>query len=150
MNDGLLMVTKWTGLTAQYRLLTTPGKMTFDDITNIFSFSHIFFLGQQALFFMVLNTRDIIVKKSKCFQSPPPLLSVSLSVAFVVDNATMSSIRYFKNHASFFFKPKEVDPIKLISIRQVSLSIAIKFIINNSVQLFLFSLKMSITAILAQ
>ena len=38
-------------------------------------------------------------------------------VAFVEDNATMSSIRYFENHA----KPKEADPIKLISLRQISL-----------------------------
>ena len=29
--------------------------------------------------------------------------------------------------------PKEVDPIKLSSLRQISLSIALKYIINNSV-----------------
>ena len=33
-------------------------------------------------------------------------------VAFVEDNATMSSILYFENHVSYFSaKPKEVDPI---------------------------------------
>ena len=36
-------------------------------------------------------------------------------VAFVEDNATKSSIRYFENHVSYLVqKPKEVDPIKLI------------------------------------
>ena len=57
-------------------------------------------------------------------------------VAFVKDNATVSSIRYFENHVSYFCaKPKEVrvDPIKLISLRQISVSIALKYIINNSV-----------------
>ena len=42
--------------------------------------------------------------------------------------------RYFENHASYFvLKPKEEDPIKLISLRQISLSIALKYIIINSV-----------------
>ena len=53
-------------------------------------------------------------------------------MAFVEDNATVSSIPYFENHV-FFAKPKEVDPIKLISLRQISVSIALKYIINNSV-----------------
>ena len=39
---------------------------------------------------------------------------VSFFVAFVEDNATLSSLRYFENHVSFFFvQPNEVDPIKL-------------------------------------
>ena len=33
----------------------------------------------------------------------------------------------------FCTKPKEVDPIKLISLRQISVSIALKYVINNSV-----------------
>ena len=38
-------------------------------------------------------------------------------VAFVEDNATMSSVRYFENHVSkFCAKPKEVDRIKPISL----------------------------------
>ena len=37
-------------------------------------------------------------------------------MAFVEDNAIMSSIPYFENLVSYFMqKPKEVDPIKLIS-----------------------------------
>ena len=56
-------------------------------------------------------------------------------VAFVDDNATMNSILYFENHISYliYSKPKEVDPIKLISLQEISLSIALKYIINNSV-----------------
>ena len=57
-------------------------------------------------------------------------------VAFVKDNATMSSIRYFKNHVEIhriLCKTEELDPIKLIFLRQISLSIAFKYIINNSV-----------------
>ena len=55
-------------------------------------------------------------------QSAQPDMSRNFSlsfifVAFVEDNATMSSIRYFENHA----KPKEADPIKLISLRKISL-----------------------------
>ena len=50
-------------------------------------------------------------------------------VAFVEDNATMSSMRYFVLCA----KPKEADTIKLISQRQISVSITLKYIINNSV-----------------
>ena len=35
-------------------------------------------------------------------------------MAFVEDNATLSSIPYFENHVSYFCaKPKEVDPINL-------------------------------------
>ena len=46
----------------------------------------------------------------------------------------MSSIAYFENHELYFFvKPKEVDPVKLISLRQISISIALKYIINNSI-----------------
>ena len=33
----------------------------------------------------------------------------------------------------FCAKPREVDPIKLISLRQTSVLIALKYIINNSV-----------------
>ena len=63
-----------------------------------------------------------------------PLFFQSIFVAVVEDNATMSSIRYFENHVSYFCaKPKEVDPIKLIYLRQISRSIALKYIINNSV-----------------
>ena len=40
----------------------------------------------------------------------------AIFVAFVEDNATMSSIEYFENHVSHCAKPKEVDPIKLISL----------------------------------
>ena len=58
----------------------------------------------------------------------------------------------------FCAKPKEVNPMKLISLQQINLSIALKYRINNSVwkhsesghwwlQHFLFSLKISITAI---
>ena len=65
---------------------------------------------------------------------------------------------YWKSCIVFCAKLKEVDPIKLISLRQISLSIALKYIINNNLwkytesghrwlQLFLFSLKTSITAI---
>ena len=55
-------------------------------------------------------------------------------LAFVEDNATMSSIGYFENHASkFCAKLTEVDPIKLISLRQISVSIALKYVINNSI-----------------
>ena len=43
------------------------------------------------------------------------------------DNITMSSIRYFENHAIVFrAKPKEVYPIKRISLRQISVSVALK------------------------
>ena len=52
-------------------------------------------------------------------------------VAFVNDNATMSSILYFENHVSILCKTE--DPIKLISLRQVSVSIALKYIINNNI-----------------
>ena len=53
---------------------------------------------------------------------------------FVEDNATMSSIRYFENHACILCKTEgSSDPIKLISLQQISLSIALKYIINNSV-----------------
>ena len=49
-------------------------------------------------------------------------------VVFVEENTTMSSTRYFENHVSYFVqKPKEVDPIKLISLRQVTVSIALKY-----------------------
>ena len=42
-------------------------------------------------------------------------------VAYVEDHATLSSIRYFENHVSLFCAtwPKEVDPIKLISLQQI-------------------------------
>ena len=40
---------------------------------------------------------------------------------------------FWKSCIVFCVKPNEVDPIKLISLRQVSLSIALKYIINNSV-----------------
>ena len=56
-------------------------------------------------------------------------LPVFLFVPF--DNATVSSIWYSKNHVSYFTKPKEVDLIKLISLRQTSVSIALKYIINK-------------------
>ena len=61
-------------------------------------------------------------------------LLVKVFVAFVEDNATMSSLRYFEKSCIIFCaKPKDVDPIKLISLRQKkSLSIALKYIINNS------------------
>ena len=80
-------------------------------------------------------------------------------VAFVKDNATMSSIRYFENHISYFAKPKEADPIKLISLLQLSVSTALNYIINNTEQRIkinrlrasmfatLFLLKIYITAI---
>ena len=64
-----------------------------------------------------LNSRSLTFK----------ILIKWIFVAFVADNATVSSIRYFENHVSYFVqKPKEVDPIKLISIRQISVSIALK------------------------
>ena len=37
-------------------------------------------------------------------------------VAFVEDNANMSSIQYFQNHEVFCATPKKVDPVKLISL----------------------------------
>ena len=56
------------------------------------------------------------------------------NVAFVEDRATMISIRYFeKSCIVFCAKPKEVDPIKLISLCRMSVSIALKYMINNSV-----------------
>ena len=58
--------------------------------------------------------------------------SVYIFVAFVEDNAKMSSIGYFENHV-FCAKPKEVDPIKVISLQQISVLIALKYIINNNV-----------------
>ena len=62
------------------------------------------------------------------------VLGKGLSVAFVEDSATMSSIRHLENHVSYFVqKPQEVNPIKHISLRQISVSIAFKYIINNSV-----------------
>ena len=96
---------------------------------------------------------NIVTKREKLCLFPHTVF-----VAIVEDNATMSSIPYFENRVSYFVQLKEVDPIKLISLRQISLSIALKNIINNSVwkktepghrwlQLFLFSLKMSVTAI---
>ena len=43
-----------------------------------------------------------------------------LFMAFVEDNGTMSSIQYFENHLSYFVQNRrEVDPIELISQRQV-------------------------------
>ena len=55
-------------------------------------------------------------------------------VAFVVDNAIMNSIPYFlKSCIVFCAKAKEVDPIKFISLRQTSVSIALKYKVNNSV-----------------
>ena len=57
-------------------------------------------------------------------------------VAFVEDNATMNSIGYIENHDCIVFcaKPtEEVDPIKLISLRQTSVSIELKYIIDNNV-----------------
>ena len=56
----------------------------------------------------------------------------SCFAAFIEDNATMSSIQYFENYV-FCAKPKGVDTIKLISLRQISVTIALKYIINNSV-----------------
>ena len=53
-------------------------------------------------------------------------------VAFVEDNATMCSILW-KSCIVFCAKPKEVDPIELISLRQMSASVALKYIINNGV-----------------
>ena len=40
--------------------------------------------------------------------------SSKIFVAFVEDNATISSIRYFENHVSYFMQ-KEVDPTKFLS-----------------------------------
>ena len=55
-------------------------------------------------------------------------------MAFVEDNATMSSIRYFKKACIVFWaKPKEEDLVKLIFLRQKNVSVALKHIINNSV-----------------
>ena len=56
----------------------------------------------------------------------PISLSKRIFVAFIEDNTTMSSIRYFeKSCIVFCAKPKEVDPIKLISLLQISVSIAL-------------------------
>ena len=49
------------------------------------------------------------------------MLISTIFVVFVKDHATMSSIQYFENHVSYFVHNKEVDPIKLISLRQISL-----------------------------
>ena len=52
---------------------------------------------------------------------------------FVEDNANMSSIRYFENQVSYYGqKLKEVDPIKLISLRQISVSRALKCILGSN------------------
>ena len=62
------------------------------------------------------------------------IFSKDVFVVFVEENATLSSIPYFeKSCIVFSAKPKEVDPIKPISLRQISVSIALKYIINNSV-----------------
>ena len=54
-------------------------------------------------------------------------------VAFVEDNATMSSIRYFENHLSYFVQNRRKQTqSKRISLRQ-SVSVALKCIINNNV-----------------
>ena len=56
---------------------------------------------------MSLLTSEWLLLAEHCF----------IFVAFVKDNATMSSTRYFENHVSYFVeKPNEVDPIKLISL----------------------------------
>ena len=57
--------------------------------------------------------------------------NINQSVPFVEENVTMSSI--IKSCIVFCAKPKEVGPIELISLRQISLSIALKYMINNSV-----------------
>ena len=55
-------------------------------------------------------------------------------VAFVEDNATMCSIGYFENHVSYFVQNlKKVDPIKLISLLQLNVSIELKYIIHHSI-----------------
>ena len=65
---------------------------------------------------------------------------------------------FWKSWIVFCAKPKEVDPIKLISLWQISVSIALKYIINNKIrketetrhrwlQHFLLSLKISVTTI---
>ena len=70
-----------------------------------------------------------MVKALSKFQSH----CTNVSFRAAEDNATMSSIRYVENDVSYFVqKPKEVDPIKIIFLRQISVSIALKYIINNS------------------
>ena len=56
-----------------------------------------------------------------------------MSIIFVEDNAAMSSVRYFeKSCIGFCAKPKEIDPIELIPLQQISGPIALKYRINNS------------------
>ena len=55
-------------------------------------------------------------------------------VALVEDNATMSSIPgILKIMYRILCKTNEVDPIKLISLRHISVSITLKYMINNSI-----------------
>ena len=79
-------------------------------------------------------------RRKKCFESKEKeftrlqegnvynILTVTIFVAFVESNTTMSSLGYFENHVSFFFaKPKEVEPVKPISLRKINVSIALKY-----------------------
>ena len=64
----------------------------------------------------------------------PPVIWAKHFVAFVVRQCLYEFNRVFwKSCIVFCAKPKEVDPIKLISLRQTSVSIALKYIIYNGV-----------------
>ena len=55
------------------------------------------------------------------------LLSPPIFLAFVEKNATMSSMRYFENHVSYFVQKRRKETLfNLISLRQISVSIALE------------------------
>ena len=80
-----------------------------------------------------------LVHEVKLLTSITPVSNTLICVAFVEDNLTIRQmplcVQYgiLKIMYRILCKTKEVDPIKLISLRQVSLSTALKYIINNSV-----------------
>ena len=113
-------------------LLKTPWEEEKLLVTSNFSFSHGVFYPIWRTFLQFSS--NSILSSINSFSFGGNLLfgkkvknNKGLLVAFVEDNVTMSSIRYFENHVSYFCgKPKEVDPIKLIS-PQVSVLIPPKY-----------------------
>ena len=92
-------------------------------VISIFSFSHNVFYPIKENFH---HLRDIEIVDCKWFEVGQG--------AFVEDNDAMSSIRYFEKSCNIICaKPKEVNPMKLISLRQISVSTALKYITDNSV-----------------
>ena len=57
-----------------------------------------------------------------------------LFVAFAENHATMSLIRYFENRALYFVqKRRKYTPLNSIFIRTMSVSISLKYIVNNGI-----------------